>query len=61
MAPKEMEIRPGWFIYRCECGFQHPPMAVRKEYLVAPPTHTCPGSGQLNFKTMLKGNNTRPE
>src|ERR1700722_4043447 len=27
MALKEIELRPGWFIYRCEsCGFEHPQM-----------------------------------
>lgn len=52
---KEVELRPGWFLYRCEsCGFEHPQMAVKKQYLVAPPAHACPKSYQLNFADILK-------
>ena len=36
MALKEIELRPGWFIYRCESGgFEHPSMAVKKQFLGA--------------------------
>ena len=56
MALKEAELRPGWFIYRCEsCGFEHPKMGVKKQYLGAPPAHDCPESRQLNFAEILKG------
>ena len=56
MAFKEVELRPGWFLFRCEsCGFQHPTMAVKKQYLGAPPTHKCPESRQLNLGDILKG------
>ena len=56
MALREAELRPGWFIYRCEfCGFEHPKMAVKKQYLGLAPTHDCPDSRQLNFGEILKG------
>ena len=56
MALKEAELRPGWFIYRCEfCGFEHPKMAVKKQYLGLAPAHDCPDSRQLNFGEILKG------
>jgi hypothetical protein len=56
MALEEIELRPGWFVYRCEsCGFEHPPMAVKKQYLGAPPTHKCPEARQLNLGDILKG------
>jgi hypothetical protein len=50
MALKEIELRPGWFIYRCEsCGFEHPQMGVKKQFLGAPPKHRCPESLQMSF------------
>jgi hypothetical protein len=56
MAFKEVELRPGWFLFRCEsCGFEHPPMAVKKQYLGAPPTHKCPEARLLNLGDILKG------
>jgi hypothetical protein len=56
MSVKEVELRPGWFIYRCEsCVFQHPPMAVKREYLGAPPAHRCPESQQQSsFAEIVK-------
>ena len=36
MALKEVELRPGWFVFLCEsCGFQTPEMGVKKEFLGA--------------------------
>ena len=55
MALKEVELRPGWFVYRCEfCGFQEPQMGVKKHLLKAPPAHSCPESRQLSFGEILK-------
>jgi len=51
MALKEVELRPGWFLYRCQaCGFQDPQMGVKKQFLKAPPEHSCPESKQLSFE-----------
>jgi hypothetical protein len=50
MALKEVELRPGWFIYRCEsCGFQTLEMGVKKEFLGLPPAHRCSESQQMSF------------
>jgi hypothetical protein len=55
MALKEVELRPGWFVYRCEsCGFEHPPMAVKKQFLGKPPAHRCPESQQMSFAGIVK-------
>jgi hypothetical protein len=55
MALKEVELRSGWFIYRCEsCGFQHPQMGVKKQFLGAPPAHRCPELRQLSFPEIVK-------
>jgi hypothetical protein len=36
MAFKEVELRLGWFFFRCEsCGFEHPTMAVKKQSLLS--------------------------
>jgi hypothetical protein len=51
MALKEVELRPGWFVYRCEsCGFEDPPMTVKKQFLGKPPAHRCPESQQMRFE-----------
>lgn len=56
MSLKEVELRPGWFLYRCEyCGFEHPQMGVKKQYLGRAPAHVCPESGQLKFTGIVKG------
>ena len=50
MALKEIELRPGWFIYRCEfCGFEHPKMGIKEQFLGMPPKHRCPESQQMSF------------
>ena len=55
MALKEVELRPGWFIYRCEsCGFEHPQMGVKKQYLGMPPAHSCPDSKQMSLLDIVK-------
>jgi hypothetical protein len=55
MALKEAELRPGWFVYRCEfCRFEHPPMAVKKQFLGKPPAHRCPERQQLSFTEIVK-------
>jgi hypothetical protein len=55
MALIEVELRPGWFIYRCDsCGFEHPPMAVKKQFLGPPPAHRCPNSQQMSFAGIVK-------
>jgi hypothetical protein len=55
MALKEIELRPGWFVFRCEsCGFQSPQMAVKKQFLGVPPTHRCPESQQMSFAGIVK-------
>lgn len=55
MALKEVELRPGWFVYRCDaCRFQEPQMGVKKRFLKAPPEHTCPQSQQLSFEKILE-------
>jgi hypothetical protein len=56
MALKVVEVRPGWFLFRCEsCGFEHPTIAVKRQYLGVPPTHKCPEARQLNLGDILKG------
>jgi len=55
MALKEVELRPGWFVYRCEsCGFQSPQMGVKKQFLGAPPQHLCSESQQMTFAGIAK-------
>ena len=55
MALREVELRSGWFIYRCEsCSFEHPQMGVKKQYLGAPPAHRCPELQQLSFAEIVK-------
>ena len=50
MALKEVELRPGWFVYRCEsCGFQSPQMGVKKEFLGRPPRHECLKAEQMSL------------
>jgi hypothetical protein len=56
MALKVVEVRPGWFLFRREsCGFEHPTIAVKRQYLGVPPTHKCPEARQLNLGDILKG------
>jgi len=55
MSLKEVELRPGWFIYRCEsCGFEHPKMGVKKHYLGAPPARSCSDLQQMTFAEIVK-------
>jgi len=55
MTLKEIELRLGWFVYRCEsCRFERPQMGVKKQFLGAPPKHRCPESQQMSFAGIVQ-------